>query len=212
MSKAASKFCLVYYHVPEDKDDPEFPNAFGLNTAIDDVRLLEIRKLFPLEGDYIFRFKTKLGNSNVWMDIKEDSKIPQFGGKIVMKASRMSWERTENRQSAEPERVREEPKASSTTANRASGNNSYSDNASKQQTYANTTQSQAQAGSFGADDFNLLSNSYQSNTNPTNAAASTNAHDHHDLLNFGHQDHSNSYKVSQDTNKKQDLLSFDNLF
>jgi hypothetical protein len=29
MSKAGSKFCLVYYYVPEDKDDPEFPNAFG---------------------------------------------------------------------------------------------------------------------------------------------------------------------------------------
>ncbi len=29
MSKPASKFCLIYYYVPEDKDDPEYPNAFG---------------------------------------------------------------------------------------------------------------------------------------------------------------------------------------
>lgn len=29
MSKASGKFCLIYYYVPEDKDDPEILNAFG---------------------------------------------------------------------------------------------------------------------------------------------------------------------------------------
>ena len=48
--------------------------------------------MFPLEGEYIFRFKIKIGNSVVWMDVKEDAKIPLFNGKIIMKATRVSWE------------------------------------------------------------------------------------------------------------------------
>jgi hypothetical protein len=30
---------LVYYYVPEDKDDPDVPNVFGINIKKDDMRL-----------------------------------------------------------------------------------------------------------------------------------------------------------------------------
>ena len=48
---------LVYYHVPEDKDDPECPNVFGVPKAKQDLRLTNIHETFPLKGSYLFRFK-----------------------------------------------------------------------------------------------------------------------------------------------------------
>jgi len=63
-----------------------------VNIAVEDVKLADIRKHFPLEGEYIFRFKIKVGNSNVWMDVREDSRIQLYNGKIIMKATRVSWE------------------------------------------------------------------------------------------------------------------------
>jgi len=211
MSKAGSKFCLVYYYVPEDKDDPEFPNAFGLNTAIEDVRIPEIRRHFPLEGEYIFRFKVKVANSNVWMDVKEDGKIPLFNGRITMKATRVSWEpRGDRPRATTSERPREEARANSQT--------SANTKPQQQQQQAPTAQ-QNQGTSFGFEDFNLLSsttNSYggnQGNNSSNNTPSSNKAHDNHDLLDFGGAtSHTNTYKVSQDTSKKPDLMSFDNLF
>jgi len=211
MSKAGSKFCLVYYYVPEDKDDPEFPNAFGLNTAIEDVRIPDIRRHFPLEGEYIFRFKVKVANSNVWMDVKEDGKIPLFGGRIVVKATRVSWEpRGDRPRATANERPREEARSTSQATNANSAN-------SRQQ--APPVQ-QNQGNSFGFEDFNLLSSttsygSNQGNNSSSNTPSSNKnaAHDHHDLLDFGGaSSHSNSYKVNQETSKKPDLMTFDNLF
>ena len=63
-----------------------------MNIAVEDVKLADIRKHFPLEGEYIFRFKIKVANSNVWMDVKEDAKIHLYNGKIIMKATRVSWD------------------------------------------------------------------------------------------------------------------------
>ncbi len=64
----------------------------SVNIAIDDVKMSDIQKNFPLEGEYIFRFKGKVANNNVWLDIKQDAKIPLHNGKIIMKATRISWE------------------------------------------------------------------------------------------------------------------------
>ena len=59
----------------------------------EEVKIDDIRGLFPLEGEYIFRFKYKYNNAIVWMDLPNDSaKIPLFNGKIFVKATRISWD------------------------------------------------------------------------------------------------------------------------
>ena len=60
--------------------------------AKEEIKLSDIKNTFPLEGEYIFRFKSKINNAVVWMDINEDAKIPLFNNKIMMKATRISWE------------------------------------------------------------------------------------------------------------------------
>ena len=50
-------FTMIYYHIPEDFDDPEQPNAFGIGKAIDEILLSDIKRLFPIQGTYHFRFK-----------------------------------------------------------------------------------------------------------------------------------------------------------
>jgi hypothetical protein len=40
MAKSTSN--LIYYHVPEDKDDPEYPNVFGINQPKANIRLKHI--------------------------------------------------------------------------------------------------------------------------------------------------------------------------
>lgn len=63
-----------------------------MNQAVEDVKVTDIRQAFPLDGEYTFRFRTKVGNSKAWMDVRDDAKIPLSDGKIVMKVSRISWE------------------------------------------------------------------------------------------------------------------------
>jgi len=199
MSKA--KFCLVYYYVPEDKDDPELPNAFGVNLALEEVKIPDIRRLFPLEGDYIFRFKSKIGSSNVWLDVKEDAKIPLFNGRIVTKATRISWESKGDRS------------AYTAASSNATQNQAYTDVSPK---LANQQQQQQTNYNFGAEDLNLLGTSHQTsapvggNMNSSGFKKPAPQHDHHDLLDFGHSHSSTPPTTNQ--NKKNDLLSFDNLF
>ncbi len=40
MSK--KEMTLVYYYVPEDKDDPDCPNVFGVTAAKNNIRLAHI--------------------------------------------------------------------------------------------------------------------------------------------------------------------------
>mmetsp|Transcript_12401 Transcript_12401/g.25711 ORF Transcript_12401/g.25711 Transcript_12401/m.25711 type:complete len:185 (-) Transcript_12401:58-612(-) len=85
---------LVYYHIPEDKDEADIPNAFPVLKPGGDVRLQDIRAKFPLPGKYHFRFKMRLGDSAaaLWMDVtNEDMQVPMFDGKIVAKVIRLSW-------------------------------------------------------------------------------------------------------------------------
>lgn len=84
---------LVYYYVPEDKDDPEVPNVFGINIKKDDIRLKHLHENFPIAGEYIFRFKVLYENNIAWLDLPDpNAKIPSFKDKIMVKASRVSWE------------------------------------------------------------------------------------------------------------------------
>lgn len=86
-------FTLIHYYVPEDLDDIDIPNAFGIKKAIKELTVNDIRASFPLDGEYHFRFKYKHGSEYVWMDIPRlDAKPPIIDGKIVIKASRRTLE------------------------------------------------------------------------------------------------------------------------
>ena len=65
----------------------------SINMSQEEVQISDIRAMFPLEGEYIFRFKYKYNNTILWMDLPNDSaKIPIFNGKIFVKATRISWD------------------------------------------------------------------------------------------------------------------------
>mmetsp|Transcript_40198 Transcript_40198/g.93437 ORF Transcript_40198/g.93437 Transcript_40198/m.93437 type:complete len:173 (-) Transcript_40198:133-651(-) len=86
---------LIYYHLPEDKDEVDIPNAFPVLKPGGGIRLQDVRAKFPLPGKYHFRFKTRLGDSSsaLWMDMtSEDSQVPTFEGRIVAKVTRLSWD------------------------------------------------------------------------------------------------------------------------
>ena len=83
---------LVYYYVPEDQDDPDTPNVFGVMLGKNQIRLHNIYDSFPLKGSYIFRFKVMYDNAIAWLDLPElDTKLPTFKDKIMIKATRISW-------------------------------------------------------------------------------------------------------------------------
>lgn len=48
---------LVFYHVPEDRDDPEAPNVFSIPVSKQALKYKHINQYFPLKGQYTFRFK-----------------------------------------------------------------------------------------------------------------------------------------------------------
>ena len=63
-----------------------------MNMSQDELRMPHIKSNFPLEGDYHFRFKCKINNSTVWLDLEsEDSKLPLYNGRVFVKATRISW-------------------------------------------------------------------------------------------------------------------------
>lgn len=83
---------LVYYYIPEDHDDEETPNVFGVMVSKNNIRLHHLYENFPLKGHYIFRFKVMYDNAIAWLDLPElDTKLPTFKDKIVVKATRISW-------------------------------------------------------------------------------------------------------------------------
>ena len=86
-------YTMIYYYVPEDLDSSEELNAFGVNKQLEEVKLADIRKNFPLAGKYHFRFKHVINKNNVWMDLNsDDCTALQFQGKIILKVTRISWE------------------------------------------------------------------------------------------------------------------------
>jgi len=84
---------LVYYYIPEDHDDQETPNVFGVMVGKNNIRLQHIYDNFPLKGAYIFRFKVMYDNAVAWLDLPDlETKLPTFKDRIVIKATRISWE------------------------------------------------------------------------------------------------------------------------
>lgn len=86
---ADKPFTLVYYYIPEDFDDPQMPNAFAVQKQSDQITLTDIESTFPLPGDYIFRFRYKYANQNVWMDLaNKKCKVPKADNRIFLKVTR----------------------------------------------------------------------------------------------------------------------------
>ena len=84
---------LIYYYVPEDHDDPDYPNVFGIMVNKQTVRLQHLYEQFPLKGSYIFRFKVMYDNAVAWLDLPDlEAKLPTYKDKIMIKVTRISWE------------------------------------------------------------------------------------------------------------------------
>lgn len=60
-----NNFTHIYYHIPEDFDTPELPNAFVIEKFINNISLKDVRECFPIEGNYHFRFKFLNGKVEV---------------------------------------------------------------------------------------------------------------------------------------------------
>jgi hypothetical protein len=83
---------VIYYYIPEDKEEPDKLNAFVISKDIDSIKIDDVKENFPLPGDYYFRFKFKFQNKNVWIDFNNpDAVLPRFDGKVIMKVTRISW-------------------------------------------------------------------------------------------------------------------------
>ena len=82
-------FSLVYYYIPEDFDDPAMPNAFAIQKNSDDITLTDIETNFPLQGDFIYRFKYKYTGATVWMDLSNKKcRVPRLDNRIFIKVTR----------------------------------------------------------------------------------------------------------------------------
>ncbi len=81
------------YHIPSDRDDVEHPNAFAIEKPTNEITLKDIKNLFPLPGEYHFRFKVKMEGGSFWLDSKEDdSPVPAWSPRrIITKVLRLSW-------------------------------------------------------------------------------------------------------------------------
>ena len=75
------------------------PNAYAIPKNINDITLIDIEKVFPLnetkkynenvEYPFHFRFKYKYQGASVWLDLNNKRvKVPKCDGKIIMKVTR----------------------------------------------------------------------------------------------------------------------------
>ncbi|KAF5153242.1 hypothetical protein TpMuguga_04g02505 [Theileria parva strain Muguga] len=83
---------LLLYVVSNDGDDWETPNALiiPLKTPNSEVTLADIRKLFPLPGNYHFRTRYRHNNSFVWLDLtREDEPLQSADNVFYMKVLRL---------------------------------------------------------------------------------------------------------------------------
>lgn len=88
----SSETTLVYYYIPDDYDSATEPNCFAIGKKKDEINLADIRRNFPIRGNYQFRFKYRYVSTMVWCDLTaEDAKVPTFEDKIICKASRLGW-------------------------------------------------------------------------------------------------------------------------
>ena len=65
------------------------PNAYAIPKNLIDITLNDIESLFPLEGEFHFRFKYKYTSQSVWLDLNNKKcPVPKCDNKIIMKVTR----------------------------------------------------------------------------------------------------------------------------
>lgn len=80
--------CIKYF-IPEDGDDQNHPNICFVSS--NQPNLGDLKKSFPVPGDYHFRFLRGIGDMKVWLDYNDDSlTLPITDGSIFAKVSRMT--------------------------------------------------------------------------------------------------------------------------
>ena len=80
---------MIYYYVPEDKDELSTPNAFLIQAGLDQITLERIENEFPLNGAFFFRFKYSHSGANVWLDLSNKKcPVPKYEGKVIIKVTR----------------------------------------------------------------------------------------------------------------------------
>lgn len=88
----SDQYTLVHYFIPEDHEDEKILNTFCVPKPQSKLLLSDVQMCFPLKGEYVFRFKTKYKKEVIYIDIIEKKEVlPDFEGKIIFKANRISW-------------------------------------------------------------------------------------------------------------------------
>lgn len=77
----------IRYFVPEDGDDASHPNVYQTDKA---NTLEDVKRSFPLSGNFHFRFLKEIEKMSVWLDITDNSTpLPTHQGGLFIKASRL---------------------------------------------------------------------------------------------------------------------------
>ena len=101
--QAPQMHTMVFYFVPEDKDELSTPNAYIIRRPVDEINLDLIEREFPMEGQFLFRFKYNHTGQTVWLDLSNKKcPVPKYDGKIIIKVTRKVAKNTEAATSAQP--------------------------------------------------------------------------------------------------------------
>ena len=80
---------MIFYYVPEDKDELSTPNAFIIRSQLADITLEMIEREFPMDGSFFFRFKYNHSGQTVWLDLSNKKcPVPKCNNQIIMKVTR----------------------------------------------------------------------------------------------------------------------------
>lgn len=80
---------MVFYYLPEDKDELTTPNAFIIRAPLAEISLERIERDFPMEGNFFFRFKYSHAGQTVWLDLSNKKcAVPKYNNQVIMKVTR----------------------------------------------------------------------------------------------------------------------------
>ena len=85
----SSPHTMIFYYVPEDKDELTTPNAFIIRCPLADITLEMIERDFPMDGAFFFRFKYNHSGQTVWLDLSNKKcPVPKYNNQIIVKVTR----------------------------------------------------------------------------------------------------------------------------
>ena len=80
---------MIFYYVPEDKDELATPNAFMIRRPMAEITLELIEKEFPMDGAFFYRFKYNHTGQTVWLDLSNRKcPVPKYNNQIIIKVTR----------------------------------------------------------------------------------------------------------------------------